>query len=132
MELHVKILEERALKNGTLETVVGGQMARSVEKAFHLADQWQCEESKDLALPRRSSSHQGAVARARPLGGHGVVRDQEFDAVSSAAAVRRDQDPHYLLQNAKTCLTHFVCIQIFQLLSNLSNLHQAEVSKRPQ
>ena len=34
--------------------------------------------------------------RARPLGGHGVVRDREFDAVSSAAAVRRDQDPHSL------------------------------------
>ena len=38
VELHVKILEERALKNGTLETVVGGRMARPVEKAFHVAD----------------------------------------------------------------------------------------------
>ncbi len=37
-EHHVKILEERALKNGTLETVVGGRMARPVEKAFHVAD----------------------------------------------------------------------------------------------
>ena len=78
-EHHVKILEERALKNGTLETVVGGRMARSVEKAFHLADQWQCEESKDLALPRRSSSHQGAVARARPLGGHACGGSLDID-----------------------------------------------------
>ncbi len=53
--------------------------------------------------------------RVRPLGGHGVVRDREFDAVSSAAAVRRDQDPHSL--HGAKCSKMFVT---FCVHSNLS------------
>ncbi len=57
-------------------------------KAFHLADQWQCEESK---VERAQSLTE--LGRRRLAG---VVRDREFHAVRSAAAVLRDQDPHSL------------------------------------